>query len=482
MEADLDAAGRLTAAVAGTVPRWQRKEALKAVTSAGSMSAVETTGGSVPGTPRTPRRIGTPSADRFIPNRACMDVEVSHFNLCSGERVGAGDREPVSAVAESLFYAQASSRILTLKNKPPVARDGYENSLRVLYTAVRPAAAMRRSTRHIPQAPERVLDAPALRDDFYLRLLDWSAQNTLAVALDNAVYLWNAANGSIQQLLSLSDGNYVSSVRWVKRGHYIAVGTSDATVQLWDAEGAKFMRTMTGHQARVGALSWNEHTLASGSKSGHVFMHDVRVRDHHVATLEGHTQEVCGLEWSPDGAQLASGGNDNLVNIWATGVYDKPQHTLTQYQAAVKALAWCPWQNRLLAGGGGTADRHIRIFNTTSGACVAETDTQSQVSGLLWNTEHRELVSGHGFSKNELNIWRYPSLEKVAELRHHTARVLHMALSPDGTSVISAAADERLCLWKCFEHDVSRPARPTKATLGVAQPTSMVSNMINSIR
>jgi len=35
----------------------------------------------------------------------------------------------------------------------------------------------------------------------------------------------------------------------------------------------------------------------------------------------------------------------------------------------------------------------------------------------------------------------------------HTARVLHMAMSPDGSTVVSAAADETLRLWKCFAVD-----------------------------
>lgn len=45
-----------------------------------------------------------------------------------------------------------------------------------------------------------------------------------------------------------------------------------------------------------------------------------------------------------------SGGNDNLVNIWSdTGV---KAHTFNEHQGAVKALAWCPWQQNLLATGG----------------------------------------------------------------------------------------------------------------------------------
>lgn len=57
----------------------------------------------------------------------------------------------------------------------------------------------------------------------------------------------------------------------------------------------------------------------------------------------GHNQEVCGLEWSPDGKLLASGGNDNVLNIWAQGGTSEgvasPLHTLTHHQAAVK-VCW----------------------------------------------------------------------------------------------------------------------------------------------
>lgn len=79
----------------------------------------------------------------------------------------------------------------------------------------------------------------------------------------------------------------------------------------------------------------------SGSRSGYIHHHDVRVANHQISSLEGHTQEVCGLKWSPDGKYLASGGNDNLLNIWqavAGQCYSnsEPVHSFSQHQAAVK--------------------------------------------------------------------------------------------------------------------------------------------------
>jgi cell division cycle 20, cofactor of APC complex len=45
---------------------------------------------------------------------------------------------------------------------------------------------------------------------------------------------------------------------------------------------------------------------------------------------------------------------------------------------------------------------------------------------------------------------RYPAMTKLGELRGHEARVLHTALSPNGETLASAAADETLRFWKVF--------------------------------
>ena len=68
----------------------------------------------------------------------------------------------------------------------------------------------------------------------------------------------------------------------------------------------------------------------------------------------------------------------------------------------------------------------------------------------MWSKSEKELLSSHGFSQNQLCLWKYPSMAKVKELTGHTARVLHMAASPDGTQVVSAAADETLRFWNVF--------------------------------
>lgn len=73
-----------------------------------------------------------------------------------------------------------------------------------------------------------------------------------------------------------------------------------------------------------------------------------------MATLAGHTQEVCGLKWSLDGRYLASGGNDNLVNVWPCtqggGGDFAPVQTFTQHQGAVKVSTGLPWADVCVQG------------------------------------------------------------------------------------------------------------------------------------
>ena len=66
-----------------------------------------------------------------------------------------------------------------------------------------------------------------------LNLLDWSANNHVAVALGSSVYIWNASSGSIDQLFTLEDPEeYVSSVSWIKEGNILAAGTSNGNVEV----------------------------------------------------------------------------------------------------------------------------------------------------------------------------------------------------------------------------------------------------------
>ena len=143
----------------------------------------------------------------------------------------------------------------------------------------------------------------------------------------------------------------------------IAVGNTQGQVRIFDIAKKKRLSCFEGHYGRVGSLDWSSGLLASGSRDGNVGIWDPRVGQ--VDRYKAHSQEICGLKWSPDGTHIASGGNDNKLTVYSMKSGNEMVR-FHEHKAAVKAIGWCPSNPGTLASGGGTADRHIRFFSMQS--------------------------------------------------------------------------------------------------------------------
>lgn len=414
--------------------------------------------------------------DRFIPDRSAMDMDMAYYLLTEPKKekentvmVSPAKEAYRRLLAEKLLNNR--TRILAFRNKPPEP-EGMQQQL-LAETLTSNQAKPSKQRRQIPQSAERTLDAPGLVDDYYLNLLDWGSKNVVSIALGNTLYLWNSSDCSTSDLVTIDDDyGPITSVSWASDGQHIAIGLNSSDIQLWDTSSNRMLRTLRGvHQSRVGSLAWNNNILTTGGLDGNIVSNDVRMRSHIVQIYRGHGEEVCGLRWSRSFQQLASGGNDNLVHIWDVSMassnpslgHNQWLHRFSDHLAAVKALAWCPFQSNVLVSGGGGNDRCIKFWNTHNGLCLNSVDTGSQVCALLWNKNEKELLSAHGFvQKPPLTLWKYPSMVKLAELEGHTSRVLSLAQSPDGSTVASAAADETLRFWNVFgTSEAPKPAIKT---------------------
>ncbi|KAK1297528.1 Protein FIZZY-RELATED 2 [Acorus calamus] len=81
---------------------------------------------------------------------------------------------------------------------------------------------------------------------------------------------------------------------------------------------------------------------------------------------------------------------------------------------------------------------------------VGTNNGKAEVCNLVWSKNVNELVSTHGYSQNQIIVWRYPTMSKLATLTGHTYRVLYLAISPDGQTIVTGAGDETLRFWNVF--------------------------------
>ena len=414
-----------------------------------------------------------------------------------------------------------------------------------------PVAALRRrrrpiSDRNVSAIPFRVLDAPHIRDDYYCSILAYSyTAHTLAVAIGSHVYTWTQ-EGGVQNppLVPCRLQNYVTSVSFssTNGGHAIlAVARQNGQVTLWSALEER-VRHEIRHANSVSCVSFKPiftyrsprdlrfpevacEDLLVGDDLGYVYYYSVewpepalRRLDPNwnsavtaLAKISAHSQQICGLAWSPDNKYFVTGGNDNvallfdiskilksdgergrtrisrraehhddpiittlhrrssnteLVRGWnrfsedeirfgnsgiimprrpsrPVGFLDaqtqfraqesrpsRDPHTLTHprgmhtrvfvHCAAVKALAFPPWQPSLLATGGGSNDRQIHFFHTGTGAVLALINVFAQVTSLIWSTTKREICATFGYAQPEhkvrIAVFAWPSCECVVSI------------------------------------------------------------------
>ncbi|KAK5944140.1 hypothetical protein PMZ80_003421 [Knufia obscura] len=426
----------------------------------------------------------------------------------------------------------------------------------------------------VPSVAFRVLDAPRLKDDFYCSVLAYCYTcRTLAVALTHRVYLWTEAHGvRYPPLAPARAANYVTSLAFssIAGGKSIlAVARNSGHVALWSLFEQK-TRFELPHPWAACSVAWRPtvsyrqtpgrsdivacEDLLVGDDSGCLYYYSVHWPDfaagHAVllTKLDAHSQNICGLAWSPDGKTFTSGGNDNSAVLFDTeavlkglqavkrradidtdeiygsgtsdvvGQYLTPpqspervlaisrvpsqpyitgQHPMIEHfgmldpvvstfnvltppqspertdrrgrsperlprsfnravsqppssgaqsqqnlenqlanpgidgrqsmhkksfyhSAAVKAIAYAPWQPTLLATGGGSNDRQIHFHHTESGSTLAVINVFAQVTSLAWSSTSREIVATFGYAQPEhdirIAVFAWPSCECVVSI------------------------------------------------------------------
>ncbi|PQM39459.1 cell division cycle 20.3 cofactor of APC complex isoform X2 [Prunus yedoensis var. nudiflora] len=357
--------------------------------------------------------------DRFIPNRSLMDLDQARSllsNRTTPNRNSNFNEVYRKSIEDKLTLDSEGNpfRMLVFRGSPKSNRKSIRcvDLMRQDEAKELDGNGKHHQPRRLPKGEARILDAPNIRNDFYMSTMDWGKNNVIAIALGKDLFLWNAENREVHKLLQVDDLNdFPSSVAWSQDAKTVAVGFRRSKLQLWDAETSKLVRSLENHKDRIASITWNGHTLTSGSRDKSIINHD------------------------GEGNILASGGNENLLYIWDSSKMNSQRFLfrLKDHRAAVKALAWCPYQSEVLASG----------------------EAQRWVCGLEWNRHHKEIMSGHGYSaseliKNQLCLWRYPSMDKVGSLNRYTSRVLHLSQSPDGLTVVSAVADGSLRFLEVF--------------------------------
>lgn len=168
-------------------------------------------------------------------------------------------------------------------------------------------------------------------DGSFIRSVSWHpVENKVASdsGRDNLVSVWNPDTGEIIQTLS-GHTDRVSSVAWTPDGIQIATAADDNTIRIWSVSNGQTEKVVS-MPTSAWKLSW--HPSGNAIAGAMLDANNVRVWDtrtgKELAVIESNVGAVYSVVWSPDGSQLAYGGDythlegDNLDIVPAPAIPD----------------------------------------------------------------------------------------------------------------------------------------------------------------
>ena len=232
-----------------------------------------------------------------------------------------------------------------------------------------------------------------------------------SVSLDGTANLYLASDGSPVGAL-LADEGPLFSLAFSPDGRYLAVGGNGAA-WLWDITqeqpGMLDYQAYPGQQVQAVAFSPNGRLIANAVSDGSVWMRDAS--DGRVLfRLQDHTARILGVAFSPDGQYFASGGADQMVNLYR--ISTTPDGLVIAVRLLV--LAHADWVNDLAFSPNGD----ILAVATLGGR-----------GGYLWRIPQGELLSLVLDNSMYMNF-------------------LSLAFSPDGSLLAAATGEGGVRIWK----------------------------------
>ncbi|KAJ9643062.1 general transcription repressor [Coniosporium tulheliwenetii] len=266
----------------------------------------------------------------------------------------------------------------------------------------------------------------------------------------------------VQLVHNLPHQSVVCCVRFSRDGRYVATGCN-RSAQIFNVEDGRLAAHLQDSSLpedgdlyiRSVCFSPDGKYLATGAEDKIIRVWDIASRTiKHQFT--GHDQDIYSLDFAPNGRMIASGSGDRTVRLW--DIESNSQMLQLSIEDGVTTVAISP-DNRFVAAG--SLDKSVRVWDTTSGYLVerleGDVGHKDSVYSVAFAPNGRDLVSGS--LDKTIKMWeltapphRVPGSgpkggKCIRTFEGHKDFVLSVALTPDGSWVLSGSKDRGVQFW-----------------------------------
>lgn len=236
----------------------------------------------------------------------------------------------------------------------------------------------------------------------------------------------------------------------------MVTGSEDNMVRLWDMDKGIVIKEMKGHPASVQAVavSRDGKLIASGDYWGGLFTWDGDTGKSLTHIVKAHSNLTCSLDFSPDGAVLATGSSsENTMKLWNTKTW-QPQGNPLDCGNQVNCVRYSPSGEHLAIA---TFEK-VQIWDQGTRECIVNFTAHSSTSfpygfvlnlSLAWSPDSARLLSVGSVVDPTVREWDSTTWQQVGDpWSGHTDQINAIAVNPAGTLAASASGDGHVILWQ----------------------------------
>ncbi|MBD1867442.1 pentapeptide repeat-containing protein [Cyanobacteria bacterium FACHB-471] len=298
---------------------------------------------------------------------------------------------------------------------------------------------------------------------------------------DSSVRLWDVQSGQCLQVIT-EHTRSVRAVSFSPDSQQLASASEDKTVRLWNLQG-QCLRILKGHSQSVYSVHFapDQQTLASSSNDATIRIWEVS-NGRCLSILQGHTSGVQCVRYSPNGQLLASGCRDGSIRLWSGYLPHNPSSKPSTITSSAKPLQghtdWV-WNIAFSPDGqwlaSASLDSTLRLWSVPDGQPIHVLKGHTHdVYGLAISADSQLLVStGKDYT---VRLWDLQGGQNLKTLRGYIGGIHSLSLSSDNQMLASGGQSETIHVWRVQRDRDRSQLHPYKT---FSSPTRRISPFTN---
>jgi WD40 repeat protein len=274
-----------------------------------------------------------------------------------------------------------------------------------------------------------------------------TSYNIISGSTDHSIKIWNNTTGELIKTLKGHSG-IVAHICYLSDKKQIISASIDEIIKIWNAENGELIKTIYKSDKKSDDRYNNYHTVCHSSNNKLFASSRCNINIWNadtcelIRTLEGHTNRVTGICFSPCDQFIASSSCDCYIKIWHVET-SKLIHTLETERYWVLCLHYSPDGQHIASG---NSDGVIKIWNTINGELINAIKAHNDyVRSLCYSYDNKWIISGS--DDDSIKIWDSQTCQLINTLEGHGGWVLSVCISPDNKWIASGSSDCSIKIW-----------------------------------